>query len=155
MRKQIVWTILGLAAILAATYWLRRPIPPAAPVTIPVAAYAPGTVRLDHGLWVARQPGGEFYVFLDRDPHKGERLNWVVSHRMFEQAAVYRIDGSCFEGPCDSSPGGGLFRVKSHLEGDNLVVYPDQFISGGFHPEPAWLSALKHFFTKPKPHAPY
>jgi nitrite reductase/ring-hydroxylating ferredoxin subunit len=118
------------------------------PLMIPVAQYGLGTVRLDHGVWVARQPTGVFYVFQNRDPHKGQPLNWDASTGFFMQAATYRMDGSCVEGPCNSTPRQGLYRVESRLEGQNLVAYPNRVISGGFSPEPAWITELKLFFGR-------
>jgi len=148
MRRPRWWAIAAavLALGLIGGYLAARPgasRTASAPVTIPVAGYAPGTVRLDHGLWVARQPSGEFLVFLNRDPHRGEPLNWVESKGLFIQAAIYTIDGVCYEGPCDNSPGQGLYLVESRLEGENLVVYPDKILRGGLNPEPAWLTDLK------------
>jgi nitrite reductase/ring-hydroxylating ferredoxin subunit len=118
------------------------------PLIIPIAEHRPGTVRLDHGVWVARQPTGVFYVFQNRDPHKGQPLNWDAATGLFMQAASYRMDGSCVEGPCNSTPEQALYRVESRLDGQNLVLYPNRVISGRFRPEPTWVSELKLFFRR-------
>lgn len=153
-KRVIVAMALALAAVVLAVARLRPAAAEDTALIIPVAAYAPGTVRLDQGLWVARQPDGEFFVFLDRDPHRGQRLNWVESKRLFMQAAAYRADGSCLEGPCSAGPGQGLFRVEARLEGENLVVYPGRVISGGLDPTPAWVTELRGFFRPARPAAP-
>jgi hypothetical protein len=131
-----------------------RPTADDVALVIPVGAYAPGTVRLDQGVWVSRQLGGEFMVFLDRDPHRGQRLNWVAEKGLFMQAAAYQADGRCVEGPCSVGPGMGLFRVEARLEGENLVVYPGRVISGGFNPEPAWITEFRRLFRRAEPSAP-
>lgn len=160
LMRRILWAILVLVVLVLGAvgwYWgarLTASRTAATPVTIPVAGYAPGTVRLDHGLWVARQPSGEFYVFLNRDPHRGEPLNWVESQGLFMQAASYQIDGTCYEGPCDNSPGMGLYLVESRLEGENLVVNPGKVLRGGMRPEPSWWSGLKSLFHRPQPAPP-
>jgi len=92
--------------------------------------------------------------FLNRDPHRGQPLNWVDSRGMFVQAASNGVDGVCRAGPCDPSPGHGLYRVESRLEGKSLIVYPRKIISGGFSPEPSWITDLKQFLMKRSPNSP-
>lgn len=87
-------------------------------------------------------------------------IGWYVSRScveskgLFIQAAFYGIDGICHGGPCDPSPGQGLYRVESQLEGQNLTVYPQKIISGGFDQESSWVTNLKYFFTRRLPFAP-
>lgn len=148
--------VVAVAALMAEFVWARVRAVTAddIAVVIPVATYAPGTVRLDQGVWVARQPSGEFYVFLDRDPHRGQQLNWVEARGMFMQAAVYLPDGSCLEGPCSAGPGNGLFQVEARLEGNHLVVFPGRVISGGLTPTPAWVTQLRGLLRPARPAAP-
>ncbi|CCF85071.1 hypothetical protein [Nitrolancea hollandica] len=108
-------------------------------IDIPVAGFQPGTVRLIQGLWVARQPDGEFFVFLNRDPHLLHPTQWVEPRHLFISPAhgeVYGIDGVCRAGPCNARPPGSLYRVASKLDGDRLAIYPERPISGGIHPKP-------------------
>jgi hypothetical protein len=151
MRRRM-WRVI-LAAVAAAAllgWYVGRPETDDMFLVIPVATYTPGTVRLDQGVWVSRQPDGAFMVFQDRDPHRGQRLNWVEARGLFMQAAIYRADGSCETGPC----GLGLFRVEARLEGETLVVYPGRVISGGLDPTPAWVSDLRHWLWPARPAAP-
>jgi len=157
-RKMGIGVVFGLLLVLGAGWFSYRQWKQASSfegaVTSSVADFLPGTVRLVEGLWVARQQNGEFFVFLNRDPHKGQPLNWVESKGLFIQAAYYGIDGKCQGGPCNGDPPGGLYRVGSHLEGQTLTVYPQKIISGGFNPEPTWMTDLRHFFGRRLPNAP-
>lgn len=107
-------------------------------IAISVSGFQPGTVSMVQGLWVTRQPDGEFIVFLNRDPHKLHPTQWVEPRRLFISPAhgeVYGIDGVCRAGPCNSRPPGSLYRVQSELEGNRLVIYPERTVSGGIHPK--------------------
>lgn len=155
--KWLVATVCVLAIVMTSTYAYVRMVTPkrvGTQVAIPVSGYATGTVKFDHGLWVARQSNADFYVFLNRDPHRGEPLNWVEGKGLFMQAASYGIDGSCLEGPCNPGPSQGLYRVDTRLDGENLIVYPQVIISGGLNPESTWVTDLKHFFAKMTGNAP-
>lgn len=154
MRRLVGWAFALAAAAALLAWYAWRPQTDAAVLLIPVATYAPGTVRLDQGVWVSRLPDGEFFIFLDRDPHRGQRLNWDENNRVFAQAAIYRPDGSCITGPCSAGPGNGLYRVEARLQGDTLVVYPGRIISGGLEAMPAWVSELRRLFGRARPAAP-
>lgn len=160
LRRRAKWRVaLVFTFILVAVgwyAWARTAAPRStdAELVVSISGYGPGTVRRDGGVWIARQPSGQFYVFLDRDPHRGQPLQWVEAQGMFMQAASYGIDGVCRQGPCDPSPGQGLYRVESRLEGEHLIVHPQRVISGGFNPEPSWVTDLKHFVTRRQPTAP-
>lgn len=155
--KRLVATVCVLVLVMIGTYaYVRMVTPkhPGSPVAIPISGYVAGTVKFDHGLWVARQSNGDFYVFLNRDPHLGEPLNWVEAKGLFMQAASYGIDGICHEGPCNPGAGQGLYRVDSRLDGENLIVYPQVIISGGLNPDSTWMTDLKHFLARMTGNAP-
>lgn len=117
-------------------------------VTIPVADFEPGTVRLAEGLWVARQHNGEFFVFLNKDPHGGHPFEWVESEAVFRSPKlccangphdeVYWIDGTCKANNCNTRPPGSLYRVDSKAEGDYLLAVPGRIVSGGIPTVPWW-----------------
>jgi nitrite reductase/ring-hydroxylating ferredoxin subunit len=144
--------ILGLLVAAAAGWHFFRAGRQAASwdraVPIPVAGMEPGTVRLVQGFWVARQPGGQFYVFLNKDPHGLHPFEWVESEGVFRSPVlccdkgphdeVYRIDGTCKANNCNSSPPASLYRVDARLDGEQLLVVPDRVVSGGFPPVSWW-----------------
>lgn len=125
----------------------RLPAVPVA-IAIPVTGHESGTVRLVEGLWIARQPGGDFYAFLNEDPDGGHPFEWIESEQVFRSPElccangphdeVYRIDGTCKLGPCNTNPPGRLYRVDAKVEGQFLLVVPDRVISGGIPTVPWW-----------------
>lgn len=134
LSRSLLLLLAGLLSLIGVAY---APSPERV-ITIPVTGFQPGTVRMVQGLWVARQPDGEFFVFLNRDPHMLHPTQWVEPRHLFISPAhgeVYGIDGVCREGPCNSRPPGSLYRVASRLEGSRLVIYPERTISGDIPPK--------------------
>lgn len=113
---------------------------------VKVSQFQPGTVHQVEALWIARQPDGEFYVFLDRDPHLDHPTEWVESKNQFVSPAhgeTYSIDGRCLAGPCGA---GSLYRVAARQEGDYLRILPDEIVSGGVVDGTSWLSGVRKLF---------
>lgn len=139
MRRLIAATaalvLTGVAAL-----WLLWPARQAEPLAISVAAQAPGTVVMAQGHWVARQPDGEFRVFRNlASPYKNRIVHWLEAENQFEEpvsSARYTIDGTGIFGPA-----GRLWQVKSRLEGETLLVWPDEVLSGGVEGS-SWWDAL-------------
>lgn len=134
LSRGILLLLAGVLSLIGVAY---APSPEQV-ISIPVSGFQPGTVRMVQGLWIARQPDGEFFVFLDRDPHKLHPTQWVEPRHLFISPAhgeVYGIDGVCRAGPCNSEPPGTLYRARATLDGDRLVIYPERSVSGGIHPK--------------------
>ncbi len=120
-----------------------------AALVVPAANQPPGSARLVANLWVARQPAGDFRVFVDLDPTNQRPTVWMPDEDLFcpgpdtGGGACYSIDGRCFSGPCVNPGYASLYRVAARQEGDTLRVLPDRVISGGHGSEPAWLYDLR------------
>lgn len=113
-----------------------------------MADFPRGTVRLVKGLWVTLQNNGEFFVFLNKDPHGGHPFEWMESEGVFRSPElccangphdeVYWIDGTCKANNCNTRPPASLYRVDSKIVGDQLVIAPERVVSGGIPTVPWW-----------------
>lgn len=141
-------SVAALAIVAVAGGMVSRPDPWDQAVVIPVIGQRPETVRFEQGLWIARQRDGEFYAFLNVDPHGHHPTAWDVQKGIFFASFSsggfgegYAIDGRCIVGPCPV--GGGLYRVASKLDGNRLLALPSDVVAGGGTTEPAWLFDLR------------
>jgi hypothetical protein len=111
-------------------------------LVIPVGGLQPGTVQKLQGLWVARQPDGEFRVFLPfSDFYPDRAVQWDAATQRFVEpasSAQYTIDGRGFFGPA-----GNLYQVAFRKEGKTLIVLNTKVTSGGPDGAPAWLVDLQ------------
>jgi len=87
-----------------------------------------GTVRNAANLWLARQPSGEFAVFVNEDPY-GSPLLWTPDAVAFQSQLgheSYGLEGGCERGNC----AGDLCRLRAQASAELLLIWGRRYAGG-------------------------